>query len=170
MKVCGRCKVPKPLLLMKRDKRNGDGFSSFCKECHKAASVAWQKANPDKLNAGRRARYQRKNAEINEARRDAYDYDKVRFERIKYNYKVTREWYEQTMEAQGGVCAICKRPQSDFNRAFAVDHNHACCPTTPTCGKCNRGILCHSCNVTIHAMDRDRDLNWFVNAITYLGL
>ena len=28
-----------------------------------------------------------------------------------------------------------------------VDHNHDCCPRTPTCGQCTRGVLCTRHNV-----------------------
>lgn len=168
MKVCRRCKQAKPLNQMKRDTRNNDGYSSFCKACHQAASVAWQKANPQKLNATRRARYARNKEQINEARRGQYNYAVVRWERIKRLYGVSKDWYEKQLAAQGDVCAICKRKPTEFKRAFSVDHDHACCPKTPTCGKCNRGILCQGCNTSIHLIERDR--MWVMSAISYLRL
>jgi hypothetical protein len=27
-----------------------------------------------------------------------------------------------------------------------LDHDHACCSSLPTCGQCNRGLLCDRCN------------------------
>lgn len=168
MKECRRCLVAKPLSEMKQDRRNGDGYSSYCKECHKAASAAWQKANPEKLNAGRRARYEQKKEQLNEARRASYDYERSRFGRIWALYRATREWYEETLAKQGGVCAICKKGQSEFKRAFSVDHDHACCPTTPACGKCNRGILCQHCNTALHSLEKHK--GWAEEAMKYLGV
>jgi hypothetical protein len=30
-----------------------------------------------------------------------------------------------------------------------IDHDHACCPKRPTCGKCTRGLLCDRHNRAI---------------------
>jgi hypothetical protein len=40
-----------------------------------------------------------------------------------------------------GRCAICQREAE-----LCVDHDHACCSGTYSCGKCVRGLLCRSCN------------------------
>lgn len=37
---------------------------------------------------------------------------------------------------------------------LAFDHDHACCPTIPTCGHCLRGRLCQACN---HALGNAKD-------------
>lgn len=166
MKTCRRCGETKPPDQLKRDARNGDGYSSFCKKCHSAATRAWQAANPDKLNAARRARYARKKDGINAKRKASYSYDKVRWERLRQLYCVTQEWYEATLRRQGFACAICKREQGLFKRAFAVDHRHGCCPKAPTCGSCNRGLLCHPCNTAMHSLERDG--TWIKKAMEYL--
>lgn len=49
--------------------------------------------------------------------------------------------YDSMFKAQGGVCAICAGPQAGFRKRFNVDHDHAT-------GKV-RGLLCHSCNVSL---------------------
>lgn len=43
-----------------------------------------------------------------------------------------------------GSCQLC-----GSTRKPSIDHDHSCCPVGngPKCGKCNRGILCHSCNL-----------------------
>jgi hypothetical protein len=47
------------------------------------------------------------------------------------------EEYTTLLDAQGGVCAICKEScKTGF--ALAVDHNHST--------KKNRGLLCGNCN------------------------
>lgn len=45
---------------------------------------------------------------------------------------------QKLFDAQGGCCAICKRPESDFKRKLSVDHNHKT-------GKV-RALLCFPCN------------------------
>lgn len=57
-------------------------------------------------------------------------------------YGITTEQRDAMFEAQGRACAICKTTTG----TWAVDHDHACCPGSKTCGKCIRGILCHNCN------------------------
>lgn len=165
-KTCRRCATEKLLTDMSLDARNNSGYSSFCKACHQAASVAWQKANPEKVNATRKLRYAREKDAINAARRSTYDYSKMRWGRLTALYGVSRESYEAMFATQGGACAICKRDNSEFQRALSVDHDHACCAQTPTCGKCTRGLLCRACNTAIHSVERDQ--SWMRNAANYL--
>lgn len=61
--------------------------------------------------------------------------------RVK-KYGMTLEEYEEKLAAQGGRCAICQREAI----LFAIDHDHRCCERLPTCGQCNRDLLCMSCN------------------------
>lgn len=60
-------------------------------------------------------------------------------------YNLTPEDYEALRRAQNGVCYICQRA-TGASRRLSVDHDHSCCPTTPTCGKCTRALLCRPCN------------------------
>ena len=63
-------------------------------------------------------------------------------------YGVTRRWYDETLENQGGKCAICGGDSGV--RTFSIDHDHNCCPgTAESCGKCVRGLLCGRCNTAI---------------------
>lgn len=71
--------------------------------------------------------------------------DKWRKHLLK-RYGITIEHYDALLSEQGHACAICKKSRSEFNRNFAVDHNHVCCPGTNSCGKCVRGLLCTNCN------------------------
>lgn len=65
-------------------------------------------------------------------------------------YGIADDWYERTLEAQGGVCAICKCPETQRHAktgeiiALAVDHDDET-------GQL-RGLLCKACNTSIGAM------------------
>lgn len=82
---------------------------------------------------------------------------------------ITARDYDALLEKQGGGCAICGRTENSTpGREFAVDHDHACCPSGKSCGKCIRGILCDDCNVLLgRAHD---DANTLLNAISYLAV
>lgn len=71
----------------------------------------------------------------------------------KHRYGITKEQYEQILEAQDGKCAICKR----FKK-LVVDH----------CHKTNRvrGLLCGGCNILLGHLDDDAKL--LENGIAYL--
>lgn len=46
-----------------------------------------------------------------------------------------------------GKCAVCNKTEQENGRSLAIDHAHSCCPRTPTCGFCNRQLLCTFHNV-----------------------
>jgi len=101
-------------------------------EEQKAVRTAYRKAHPEiKRSAKRRARY-----------------------------GLAAGQYEAMFEAQGGVCAICRKPETQVDKvsgvlcSLGVDHDHGCCPGDRACGKCVRGLLCMSCN---HGLGRFGD-------------
>jgi hypothetical protein len=124
-----------------------------------AATRAWQIANPERARAIelRRRSTPEGLARINEARRALYrrqpsDY---RWRNLRKLYRVTQECYDAQLARQDGRCAICRcLPEDVQTRPLFVDHDHTCCPKTPTCGGCNRGLLCGPCNVAMAAYDR----------------
>lgn len=68
-------------------------------------------------------------------------------------YGLTAEEYLDMQESRTG-CDIC----GESNRGgtmLAVDHDHACCSGTKTCGKCVRGLLCDRCNQALGQMRDD---------------
>jgi hypothetical protein len=84
--------------------------------------------------------------------------------RIRKAYKLTPACVVSLLEAQHYACAICGCGiGQDFDPVacrvgvdypFQVDHDHACCPTQQTCGRCIRGLLCVECN---HGLGRFHD-------------
>lgn len=75
------------------------------------------------------------------------DPDYARAWNFKKNYGLTVADYEAMLLAQGGVCAICRRPESHRMKngklkSLSVDHDHAHRGTGIKC----RGLLCVECN------------------------
>lgn len=64
---------------------------------------------------------------------------------VQRTYRMEPGEYDELYDFQGGACCICQRAKG-VSKKLAVDHDHACCPTTPTCGQCTRGLLCGPCN------------------------
>jgi len=58
-------------------------------------------------------------------------------------WKLTLEKFEEIKAEQNNSCLICGR---EFFETPAVDHDHKCCPSGKSCGKCIRGLLCRACN------------------------
>lgn len=66
---------------------------------------------------------------------------------IKSKYKMTPSDLETLLRSQNYSCAVCLESFSNLGtKKRHVDHDHKCCATKRTCGKCTRGILCYRCN------------------------
>jgi len=75
-----------------------------------------------------------------------------------YKFGISQEDYDSLLLSQGGKCAICKRLQTDFPQAFAVDHDHMT--------KNIRGLLCARCNTGIGLLRDNIDI--LRSAVKYL--
>lgn len=71
-------------------------------------------------------------------------------------YRTSNAAVDKKLRQQKDRCALCSRPFAELKRRRrpALDHDHTCCSTLPTCGKCNRGMLCDDCNVTLGFVER----------------
>lgn len=71
---------------------------------------------------------------------DYYKLCKKQRRKQKYTYGLTEaQWYEMERQ-QGGVCAICLKPQTP-KKLLCVDHDHKTGKVRALlCGKCNGGI------------------------------
>ena len=70
----------------------------------------------------------------------------------------TPEQFARLLEAQDYACGMCHEPFED-GQLFHIDHDHDCCKAkNRSCGKCVRGLLCHTCNITLGHIERRRDL------------
>lgn len=70
-----------------------------------------------------------------------------RVRRKKHGIKMAD--YALMLEVQKNACGICQKPQSEFTRALAVDHDHAT-------GRV-RGLLCANCNTAIGLLRDSRE-------------
>ena len=71
---------------------------------------------------------------------------------LRYRYNSPIEEYNLLLTQQGGVCAICKQPETAIGRSgkvktLATDHDHET-------GKV-RGLLCAECNTLLGAIEND---------------
>ena len=85
----------------------------------------------------------------------------------RHLYRISIEQFESLLEAQGGVCGICGTDSPGGKGGWHVDHDHACCPTKRSCGRCVRGLLCAGCNM---ALGRFLNVETLVRMVSYLGI
>jgi hypothetical protein len=108
-----------------RDRSRPDGLGAQCKMCMNEHDQNRRATNPEKYLADRRKR--------------AYKH------LLRTKFDLTVGEYEALLEQQGGVCALCKRPETAVTkdrsrlRMMSVDHCH-------TQGRV-RALLCNDCNV-----------------------
>jgi len=118
-----------------------DGHSSrVCKMCRKESAHRFAEANPE-----RRREYSR-NWARNNPRKDTYDYATRRDRRLRCEYGITSDQYDQMLSDQEGRCAIC----NDYMSVPCVDHNHET--------KKVRGLLCRACNAGIGQLRDDPEI------------
>lgn len=161
-KLCTGCKKVLPVSEFGKSKATKTGLGHRCKKC----SAAKQRARRDAEKAKDPEGYLALQRERQRAWRASAP-SEVRKARGRVGLLrgkgVTAEWYEATLMEQGGVCAICKRPESKISsgggiKLLAVDHDHA--TGLP------RGLLCQQCNIGLGALRDDPAL--LEKAIRYL--
>lgn len=156
MKHCGGCKEDKSLDDFHRNASRKDGRSTQCKKCHAMYSEKYRQRNYVKTKAAKVAleRYHllsddEKKVYNSNARRKGWH--------LKGSYGKTMEWYSETLEKQGGGCAICGR-HPNLDEFLCVDHDHSCCPGEKSCGECVRGLLCRRCNFALGTLENEEFL------------
>jgi hypothetical protein len=67
-------------------------------------------------------------------------------------HRLTQKNYEDLVNKFNGLCHSCNdRP------ATHIDHDHNCCNTRFSCGKCVRGVLCLQCNTALGLLSDNID-------------
>lgn len=124
-------------------------------ECRRRAKtdyqLEWQRDNP-----GKHAGYTAKTRDRNGPR--------IREAKLLSRYNLTLGQYYELWKSQNGSCAICGLPEG--NRSLHVDHDHACCSGSTSCGQCVRALLCFQCNAGLGNFRDDPGL--LTRAIEYL--
>jgi len=117
-KRCSKCKESKPLTEFNKSRGSSDGLHNYCRKCCRVHEREWRAKH------GNTPEY-RARCSANERKR-RYGIDN----------------YDELLEKQAGVCAICGNTETATLRGkvkrLAVDHDHAT-------GKI-RGLLCNNCN------------------------
>lgn len=131
-KHCKRCDQTKPVTEFFRERRRADGYTYLCKKCSMGNTKKWVGENRDK-------------------RKDYY---------LRRTYGLTLVQYNEMLDAQGGVCAICGTddPKGKSGTYFVVDHDHETGD--------NRGLLCNRCNRAIGLLGEDPGV--LKSAVDYL--
>lgn len=134
-KPCTKCGETKPLDAFSRRTRNRDGRHSWCRACVRAYYLAHKEEQ-----AVRTRRWY-------ERHKDTAVYQAIdRHLRHKYGTSIAE--YEAMAAAQGGVCAICGKPEQ-IKRRLSVDHDHRTGAI--------RALLCSGCNTAIGHFGDDPD-------------
>ena len=109
-------------------------YAKTHREEAKVRKARWIKSNP-----GNHGSTERKN----QWRKDHPEWSKKasRKHSLKHKYSMTMEQFEELFDAQGGVCAICGKPELVTGRTLAVDHDHISGHV--------RGLLCSRCNLVL---------------------
>ena len=155
-KACSICKRRLPLSAFRRRAGTPDGLRYDCKDCCRDRE--------NKRYAGD-AGYRKHRAELRskEYRGDAERRKERERNRSFSKYGLTPEGFQARAEAQGGVCAICKKPPyggraDSRKKRLSVDHDHET--------RIVRGLLCDPCNVALGLFRDSPEL--LATAIRYL--
>lgn len=127
MKTCSKCGENKLINDFNRDSSNKCGFRSYCRDCSKRYGQSTYSKN-----------------------RDKFQHDK-----LKSRYGISINQYNELLNNQNNVCAICKKPEITKSKVgkiqkLSVDHDHKT-------GKV-RALLCSNCNRGIGYLQDDFDL------------
>jgi hypothetical protein len=118
----------------------------MCEPCYKAFL---KRSDPERFKAyGRTERAKRRPRTREAIRRSA----------LRLKFGITPEQYDAMAIAQGGVCALCQRPERTLAKRLAVDHCHATGLV--------RELLCGPCNVVLGYIENPE---WYQRALAYLA-
>jgi len=166
-KFCVACKTEKRLTEFGWHDQAKGQHRSICKVCvsehshgyyqspkGKKKRESWMRKNKDLINRYKELYRLRDLAHPEQKKEKNHEY------RLKHDYKMSKEEYDQRLKDQNGQCAICgkEKPYRQEGKKFTVDHDHET-------GKL-RGLLCINCNAGLGHFKDDPSL--LRSAIDYL--
>ncbi len=171
-KRCTRCRQTKPLTAFYARKAARDGRQSWCSACvRERAAERWREQNPEQEPLTERPCFRCKQvkpvsafspkswqckpcaAAATRAARAADPMSQIKATLRRYS--MSPEQYDERLAAQGGVCALCRRPPKKSR--LHVDHDHRCCPPKRSCGRCVRGLVCWPCNAKLAILESNSE-------------
>jgi Recombination endonuclease VII len=138
---CNRCRADTP--------HYKDGR---CRPCRSVESKKRRERHPEKIQAAKE-KWRRERPDLVKAqiRKWAQEHPQaMRAHARKYATGWSGEMFDMAWVAQGGCCAICRRPMQPTGHkkdSVTADHCHATGQT--------RGLLCNKCNTGIGYFDDD---------------
>lgn len=139
LKSCSICKNSFPATSEFFPRRYGS-LRSYCKACHRERSRVYDQANSDRVRERKRL-YNLAHPRYSSALRG------------KSRLGITAEDLELLLFRQGGVCAVCRKPETRIDPrtgkffALSIDHNHQTGQV--------RELLCHYCNTLLGYVEND---------------
>ena len=134
---CNKCNKILPVSFFFKESSCSRGYRYSCKSCESNRLAKYRNNPLNKIKSTEsRRRWVRK---------------------TKYNFP--QELYDERLNEQGGVCAICSTDTPGGRGQFHADHDHN--TNQP------RGVLCHNCNVALGNFKDNPEL--LQKAIEYLN-
>lgn len=147
IKECRECGATQPIGEFYRSSSTRGARRNTCRTCVSAYNKRWY----DKHRAA-------------EGKRNDY----AREQKLRQRYGLTSDAWDELLASQGHRCAICDTTEAGgYYNTWHVDHDHACCDSKRSCGRCIRGLLCFDCNMLLACVRDDRER--LIRAAAYLG-
>lgn len=155
VKICKTHGNLKSDQVMRSGKTKKGTIQFRCKECNKMSRIKHKSNNPQKFIEWQR-NYQRVN----------YD-SKIRWNRLKSVFGVSKEQYELMLKKQNNICAICLSPETMKSKIGRKRHEFLCVDHCHESRKI-RGLLCRKCNGALGGFNDSIEL--LKAAIDYLKI
>lgn len=141
-KFCTGCGETKRAEEFYKNKRSRTGLAHRCAACQRSEATAYRSKDKDRARSADKAWLDKNGWGVSGSSREHYP-ARYRARVLLKKFGITVEKYNEILEAQSGVCAICGFVCSS-GKSLAVDHDHSTGAI--------RGLLCSHCNLTLGYM------------------